>query len=31
VPLGAYYSPTAFRGLTGIRGGFPQFYNVQPA
>jgi peptide/nickel transport system substrate-binding protein len=30
VPLGAYYGATAYRGLTGMRRGFAQFYDVQP-
>ncbi len=30
VPLGAYYETTAHRGLTGLRSGFPQFYDVRP-
>jgi peptide/nickel transport system substrate-binding protein len=30
VPLGVYYQPTVFtRRLTGIRSGFPQFYDVR--
>ena len=31
IPLGAYYDTTAYRGLTGMRSGFPQFYDVRPA
>ena len=31
LPLGAYYESTAYRGLTGVRSGFPQFYDVRPA
>ena len=31
LPLGAYYEATAYRGLTGVRSGFPQFYDVRPA
>ncbi|WP_267359962.1 MULTISPECIES: ABC transporter substrate-binding protein [unclassified Methylobacterium] len=31
LPLGAYYEATASRGLTGLRTGFPQFYDVRPA
>ena len=32
IPLGTYYSSIAYdRKLTGIRGGFPQFYDVRPA
>ena len=31
LPLGAYYEATAYRGLTGLRTGFPQFYDVRPA
>jgi peptide/nickel transport system substrate-binding protein len=30
LPLGAYYEATAYRGLTGLRSGFPQFYDVRP-
>ena len=29
LPLGCYYEATAYRGLEGIRTGFPQFYNVR--
>ncbi len=32
LPLGCYYQATAYsRALTGMRGGFPQFYDVRPA
>ena len=31
IPLGAYYEKTAYRGLTGLRSGFAQFYDVKPA
>lgn len=31
IPLGAYYEKTAYRGLTGMRIGFAQFYDVKPA
>ena len=31
LPLGAYDEATAYRGLTGVRSGFPQFYDVRPA
>ena len=31
LPLGAYYEATAYRGLAGMRTGFPQFYDVAPA
>ncbi len=31
LPLGAYYETTAYRGLTGMRSGFAQFYDVRPA
>ena len=31
IPLGAYYESTATRRLTGVRSGFPQFYDVKPA
>ncbi len=32
IPLGAYYSSTAYRRtITGVRSGFPQFYDVKPA
>jgi peptide/nickel transport system substrate-binding protein len=30
IPMGAYYETTAYRGLTGLRSGFPQFYDVRP-
>ena len=30
-PMGMYYQPTAFRGLSGVPDGFPQFYGVQRA
>ena len=29
LPLGCYYEATAFRGLDGVRTGFPQFYDVR--
>ncbi len=29
VPMGMYDQPTAFRGLTGVPDGFPQFYGVK--
>lgn len=29
LPLGAYYDATAYRGLTGVRTGFVQFYDVK--
>ena len=32
LPLGALYLPTIYdKRLTGIRSGFPQFYDVRPA
>jgi peptide/nickel transport system substrate-binding protein len=32
IPLGPFYGPTAHnRHITGVRGGFPQFYDVRPA
>jgi peptide/nickel transport system substrate-binding protein len=30
IPLGAYYEKTAYRGITGMRIGFAQFYDVRP-
>ena len=31
LPLGCYYQATAYsRTLTGMRGGFPRFYDVRP-
>ena len=30
IPMGVYYDTTAYRGLTGVRSGFPQFYDVRP-
>jgi peptide/nickel transport system substrate-binding protein len=30
IPLGVFYQPTAYdRTLTGVRSGFPQFYDVK--
>jgi len=29
VPMGMYYQPTAFRGISGVPDGFPQFYGVK--
>ena len=29
VPMGTHDQPTAFRGLTGVPDGFPQFYGVK--
>jgi peptide/nickel transport system substrate-binding protein len=29
VPMGMYEQPTAFRGITGVPDGFPQFYGVK--
>ena len=29
VPMGMYYQPTAYRGITGVPDGFPQFYGVK--
>ena len=32
IPLGTIYQPTVYnRKITGVRSGFPQFYNVRPA
>ncbi len=30
-PLGQYAVATAYRGITGVRKGFPTFRNVRPA
>ena len=32
IPLGTVYNPTVYnRKITGLRMGFPQFYDVHPA